>query len=127
MRVRLAPESLIFNGHLETNGRFQIFGGGGNDVLIGGHGDDGFVAGAGNDLMDLSFGGADTASGGAGGDTFQFAAAFDAASQVDGGADYDVVQLSGDYTGLHAVLLGAGSMTNVEEIDLWRVLATATH
>ena len=32
----LAGEDLVFDGHFETNGKFVILGGGGNDTLVGG-------------------------------------------------------------------------------------------
>ena len=68
---------LTFNGAAETNGKFAITGGAGNDVLTGG---------AGADFFTLTSGGNDIANGGNGNDTFSFGAAFIAADQVDGGA-----------------------------------------
>jgi Ca2+-binding RTX toxin-like protein len=114
----LSGNTLIFNGHAETDGSFQIIGGAGNDVLIGGQGADLYEGNAGNDQLDLSSGGSDTAVGGAGGDTIQFGATFDSSDLVDGGGDYDIVQWSGDYTGGNAVVFGLLAFVNVEEIDL---------
>jgi hypothetical protein len=58
----LAGERMTFNGSAETDGKFVIYGGRGNDTLIGGSGAD-LIHGA---------GGRDNMTGGAGADTFQF-------------------------------------------------------
>ena len=73
--------------------------------------------GAGNDIFDLSGGGNDHAIGGDGNDGFSFGAAFTAEDVVEGGAGTnDQIGLQGDYTGLNALTLGAGTMTGIEAI-----------
>jgi Ca2+-binding RTX toxin-like protein len=47
-----ADESLRFDGHLETNGSFWVFGGLGNDNLIGGAKDDSLYGNLGADVLD---------------------------------------------------------------------------
>jgi VCBS repeat-containing protein len=52
-------ETLNFDGHLETNGIFRLFGGAGADTLYGGAGNDTLYGGLGADTL-YGFGGADT-------------------------------------------------------------------
>ena len=109
-----AGDVLTFNGGHETNGRFVLAGGAGNDVLTGGAGNDVFTGNAGNDTFNLSFGGNDTASGGLGNDTFVMGAALTAADKIDGGNGNDTVMLNGDYSA--GVVFGAKTMASVEKI-----------
>ncbi|HEY1630649.1 MAG TPA: calcium-binding protein [Rhizomicrobium sp.] len=55
------------------------------------------------------------------GDDFDFSVTgqggFTAADHINGQDGYDRLQLGGDYTGSHAVVLGANTVTNVEEFD----------
>jgi VCBS repeat-containing protein len=102
-----AGDQLTFDGSAETDGRFIIRAGAGNDVLTGG---------AGADSFRLKAGGNDTAHGGGGNDTFYFRGAFTAADQVDGGTGVDVLSLNGDYSG--GVTFNATTLTNVEKIIL---------
>jgi VCBS repeat-containing protein len=77
-------ESLAFNGSDETDGRFVLNGGSGNDVLTGGSGDD------------IIFGGArgDTLTGGAGNDIFVYRKASDSNStERDGIQDFNLGDL----------------------------------
>ncbi len=83
-----ATETLTFDGHLETDGNFRLFGGAGDDVITGG---------AGNDLI---FGGlgTDTLTGGAGADTFRYQSAAESTTNGrDGIQDFgagDTIDLS---------------------------------
>ncbi|HYW14845.1 MAG TPA: tandem-95 repeat protein, partial [Allosphingosinicella sp.] len=83
-----SEESLSFNGSDESNGRFSIFGGAGNDVLTGG---------AGADLISGGLRG-DTLTGGAGNDIFRYSSTGDSNStERDGIQDFnsgDVIDLS---------------------------------
>src|SRR4051812_27075046 len=65
-----ANETLHFDGSLETNGNFRLFGGDADDVVKGG---------AGNDLIYGGLG-ADQLTGGAGADTFRYASAAQSSS-----------------------------------------------
>ena len=73
-----AGSTFVFNGLAETNGRFWLNSGGGNDNLTGGTGDDELESGGGADSLsgaagndDLNGGtGADTMTGGIGNDTY---------------------------------------------------------
>jgi hypothetical protein len=75
----LPGEDLRFDGSAETSGRFSVFAGRGNDVLIGGAGNDGFLFGD-----DGSFTGADL---------------------VRGNGGNDSIALRGNYVGANAVVL----------------------
>ncbi|HWA92602.1 MAG TPA: hypothetical protein VG889_21400 [Rhizomicrobium sp.] len=106
-----AGDVMIFDGAAESDGGFYIAGGAGDDVLTGGQV---------GDVFDLSFGGSDTATAGNGTNVFYLGAALDAGDKIAGGTGFDAVALSGDYTGGHAVIFGAATMTGIDEIDLDR-------
>jgi len=102
-----AGDILVFDGSAETNGRFAILGGAGNDRLTGGTGADHF---------DLTKGGNDTANGGAGDDSFVFGGALTSADHIDGGSGSDTVVLNGDYSA--GLTFSATTMVNVETLQL---------
>jgi Ca2+-binding RTX toxin-like protein len=102
-----ATDTLVFDGSAETNGKFALVGGAGNDTLGGG---------AGADTFDLSKGGDDTALGGAGNDTFVLGGALTSADHIDGGSGADVVVLSGNYAS--GLVFGGSTMVNVETLQL---------
>jgi hypothetical protein len=87
-------------------------------TINGTAGNDNLTGTSGNDTFNLSAGGNDTASGLDGDDIFNLGAAFNAADKIDGGTGYDKVNLNGDYTGANALVMGATTLANVEEIDL---------
>ena len=62
-------ETFAFDGTRELDGRFELTGGGGDDVLTAGFGNDSLNGGPGSDLIDGSLG-ADVMAGGAGDDVF---------------------------------------------------------
>jgi Ca2+-binding RTX toxin-like protein len=99
--------TLTFDGSAETDGYFRITGGYGNDVLTGGANADTFALGRGGD---------DTVHGGGGNDRFQMHGALSPGDQIDGGSGSDVVELNGDYSGAHAVVLLDTTLTNIETI-----------
>ncbi|QQZ29893.1 hypothetical protein HMY34_14615 [Thiothrix subterranea] len=66
--------TLNFDGSLELDGKFNITGGAGNDIIIGGSKDDIIVGGAGDDTL-TGGAGKDTLTGGAGKDNFAMTAA----------------------------------------------------
>jgi hypothetical protein len=100
-----AGDTLTFNGSAETNGKYTIIAGAGNDTLTGG---------AKADVFDLSHGGNDTAHGGAGTDTFLLGAALSAGDVIDGGTGTDTLELNGAYNYTFA----AGQLTGVETLKL---------
>jgi hypothetical protein len=103
-----AGDTLTFDGSAETDGKYTIIAGAGDDTLTGG---------AKADVFDLSHGGIDTVHGGAGTDTFLMGGALTAADQIDGGTGNDTVVLDGDYGGiLHP--LAPTTLTNVETVRL---------
>ena len=137
----------LFSGHSGADilnggaGSDVIDGLNGNDVINGGAGNDVINGGAGIDTLDYSDATAavtvnfltGVATGGAGtdifsnmegvigsafDDTFVFGDQITAASTVNGGAGNDTVALSGDYSGAHALVMTATTMTNVETIGL---------
>jgi Ca2+-binding RTX toxin-like protein len=69
------------------------------------------------DLFRLENGGNDTANGGNGDDGFFFGGTFTAADVVNGGAGTnDQIGLQGDYSGVAALTLGAGTISGIEAI-----------
>ncbi|HEX2591359.1 MAG TPA: cadherin-like domain-containing protein [Rhizomicrobium sp.] len=89
---------LDFNGAAETDGRFKLIGGAGNDTLAGGAQSDTILGGDGNDRI-FGHGGADDLKGGTGSNTFVYAGASDsngtAFDTITGfNADSDVFDLS---------------------------------
>jgi len=110
-----STEALILDGTDETDGRFSVLSGAGNDILAGGAKGDYFHGGAGNDQLfglggnDTLIGGAgtDVLRGGQGKDTFRFENASDSAvGAADSIADFQ----SGDKIDLSAIdANGAGA------------------
>jgi Ca2+-binding RTX toxin-like protein len=90
-----ATEGLNFDGTAESNGRFLVTGGAGNDVVRGGSGIDTINTGAGNDLIHLRGVGEDI---------------------VDGGGDVDTVSFAGVTTALSVNLASDTKLLNVENV-----------
>jgi Ca2+-binding RTX toxin-like protein len=82
----MANESVIFYGQAETDGRFALYGGRGQDALYAGAGADILNGGAGNDTL----------SGGLGDDIYFVDSAADIVQ--DGGTGFDAVYSSVNYT-----------------------------
>lgn len=101
-------DHLIFDGSAETDGRFNIF---------DGHGDDTITGGAKSDVIHLEIGGNDTVHGGGGGDYIFMGGALTAADKIDGGTGFDVVELT-SMGGDDAIVFNATTMTNVEALLL---------
>jgi len=142
-----AGETLVFNGTAETNGRFDVLGGGGADILAGGAGNDYLAGNAGADQLygmggnDVLVGGAgaDQLRGGAGSDLFRYEAVGDStAAAQDRILDFgpgDRIDLSaidarpggGDdafaFIGAAAFSHSAGELRAVQEDGGWRVEA----
>jgi Ca2+-binding RTX toxin-like protein len=105
-----AGNALTFDGSAETDGSFIIGGGAGNDVITGGQW---------GDEIDLSFGGNDTVTLGAGFNQVYMGAALTAADHIDGSAGiFDQVILDGDYSGAHALVFGATTLVDVDDVLL---------
>jgi peptidase M10/serralysin-like protein/hemolysin type calcium-binding protein len=86
-----AGENLTFDGSIETDGAYSIWGGQGVDTL----------------------------SGGANGDLFLFGTgSFAATDHVNGGGGVDQLTLHGDYFGARALVFQPATMTNVERLVL---------
>ncbi|HTQ15109.1 MAG TPA: calcium-binding protein [Rhizomicrobium sp.] len=105
---------LTFNGGAETDGRFSITGGAGNDVITAGAGDDVVAGGDGNDKISLAAGGNDTANGGNGNDSFLMGGAATQDDRINGGAGNDTIVLNGDYLSYYSLQ----NVTNVEKLAL---------
>jgi Ca2+-binding RTX toxin-like protein len=101
-----AGDALTFDGSAETNGRFVLAGGAGNDNLTGG---------AGNDEFLLEQAGSDTANGGGGDDVFSMGAALDTSDRIDGGTGHNTLRLAGDYSG--GLTLGADTIHNIQNVQ----------
>jgi VCBS repeat-containing protein len=89
-----------------------------NDILQGTAGADTYSGGIGDDVFKMQDGGNDNVNGASGNDKFYFGASLTAADTVDGSTGSDTLVLGGDYTGGNAVVLGATTLTSVEQIDL---------
>ncbi len=103
----LVGDDVTFNGAAESDGRFDLRGGAGNDHLTGG---------AQDDIIRLTHGGNDTAKGGGGADFFKLGADLTASDSIDGGGGIDTAQLAGDYSA--GLTFGATTMVNVEQLQL---------
>ncbi|HEX3810772.1 MAG TPA: calcium-binding protein [Rhizomicrobium sp.] len=101
--------SLTFDGSAETNGKFVLHGGAGNDDLTGGSGADTFYdRSGGNDKVDA----------GGGGDTINMGAKLTGADTISGYTGNDKVSITGDYTASHALTMTASTLTSVESLIL---------
>ena len=120
----LAGEDLIFDGHFETDGSFQILGGAGFDTLVGGLQNDEISGGAGNDTLfglagnDSLIGdiGADHLIGGTGKDTFLYTDATDSTGLQHDVLNFfepriDKIDLPGTWAGW-AAAVGAGTLAS---------------
>ena len=118
----LAGEDLVFDGHFETNGKYLILSGGGNDTLVGGQQNDDIIGGAGNDLIFALPGndriagglGADQLIGGTGADTFLYAGAADSTGLQHDVLNFfepriDKIDLPGTWAGW-ATSVGSGTL-----------------
>jgi Ca2+-binding RTX toxin-like protein len=100
-------ESLTFDGAAETDGRFVLRGGGGNDSLRGGAGADRIEGGAGNDTL-KGGAGVDELVGGSGNDLYVLSDATDAVIEAESGGTDEV------RTGLASFSIAA--LANVENL-----------
>jgi Ca2+-binding RTX toxin-like protein len=105
-----AGNTLTFDGSAETDGRFDVVAGAGNDHI---------TTGAGNDTIDLRQGGEDTVQGGGGNDVILVGGTLDAGDRLDGGFDgglgHNVLRLDGDYSA--GLTLGATTLANIETLQ----------
>ncbi|HUO97412.1 MAG TPA: calcium-binding protein [Rhizomicrobium sp.] len=109
---------LYFDGRAETNGKFVITGGAGDDTFKGGAGNDTFNGGAGNNYCEAGTG-TIVYNGGADGDVVRFQAGhLVAADKLDGGGSANTVTLVGDYTGSHALVMNATTIVNFNLLQL---------
>src|SRR4051794_19141700 len=117
-----ASETLHFDGSLETNGNFRLFGGSAADVIKGG---------AGNDLLYGGLG-ADQLTGGGGADTYQFKSV---AESTGGGYDtiigyrpsQDAILLPGRLIGHFDSQLLSGALSTASfDSDLAAAIGSAT-
>ena len=113
---------LTFNGSAETNGTFNITGGGAADVITGGAGNDIIDGGAGNNTITAGQGN-DTITGGTGNETFTFAAAtgLTSADIVDGSSGTDTIALTGNTT-----FIASNDFDNIRNIETITLANTNT-
>jgi Ca2+-binding RTX toxin-like protein len=100
-------DTLTFNGSAETDGRFVVTGGAGNDVLTGG---------AQGDEFRLTQGGTDHVHAGGGDDTISMGA-LTASHVIDGGAGFDILEITGA-VGSDVVSFTASTMTGIDRLVL---------
>jgi len=111
---------LYFDGTAETDGTFLVLCGSGNDTVLGGRGNDVIYGYGGNDLI-VGGGGADVIDCGSGDDTVEFLAgvALNPLCIIDGGTGNNTLQLDGDYSGAHALVLNATTVRNFSTLALF--------
>ena len=90
------------------------------DTITDSSGDNTLNGARGNDFLNAAAGGDDTVNAGEGRDEIYFGTEFTGADTVDGGAGNDQLSLQGDYAGASALVLGADTLAEVEEIVLMR-------
>jgi Ca2+-binding RTX toxin-like protein len=98
--------TLIFDGSAETNGKYEITGGLGDDDILGGGKADKF---------DLTLGGHDRVNGRAGKDTFNLGDKLDSTDSIVGGKGADALKISGMGAD-DAINFNATMMTGIEKI-----------
>ncbi len=110
--------SAVLDFSLETLGSVTVTGGAGNDTITG--------STTGGDSYDFTKGGTDTLHGGSGGNNaIYMGATLTAADSIAAGTGAnDTLFLDGDYTGAHALVFTATTMTGVEFIALDALAAT---
>ncbi len=113
---------LTFNGGVETDGTFNITGGGAADVITGGAGNDIIDGGAGNNVITAGLGN-DTISGGTGSETFIFAAAtgLTSADILNGSSGTDTVALTGN-----TAFTASNDFDNIKNIETITLANTNT-
>ncbi len=113
--VRLAASNtLTFNGSAETDGKFTVFGGAGNDTITGGAGNDKFYG----------LGGADTITGNGGADTFVYTLVSQSTGN-SGGTAYDTI-VGFDAAVDHFNLQTGGAVTGVDAAVITGALSSAS-
>ncbi|HEY2069807.1 MAG TPA: hypothetical protein VGG48_09660 [Rhizomicrobium sp.] len=106
----VAGNDLTFNGAAASSTRsLDVIAGAGDDTITGGNA---------NDTFDLSMGGTDTLAAGAGNDTINMGASLTTADQIDGGTGSDVVLIDGVYMNGNDLVLEAGTLSSVEDLQL---------
>ncbi|HTQ15242.1 MAG TPA: VCBS domain-containing protein [Rhizomicrobium sp.] len=118
--------SYTITGGATVNVTITIQGVDSNDILIGTSGNDTYNGGIGDDQFKMQGGGDpalgggnDNVSGGSGDDTFYFGSTLTAADTINGGTGTDTLVLGdANYTGGNALVLGASTLTSVEQINL---------
>jgi len=103
-----AAAAFTFVGSAETDGKFSITGGAGNDAITSGNGGDTIDGGAGNDTVTLGTG-ADSVLGGAGNDTIVAGGNLTAADTIDGGDGTDTLSVS--------TITSSGAFANVKNVE----------
>lgn len=94
-----------FNGAAETDGRFNVSDGYGDDVLIGSQG---------GDSLSMSYGGNDYIDGQGGGDVIMAENNFGAGDFINGGAGGDIVYFRGVQSG--TIILDGSNFQNIETL-----------
>jgi Ca2+-binding RTX toxin-like protein len=108
--------TLTFNGAFESDGRFVVKAGSGDDTVRTGAGDDVVKGGSGDDQI-ANNGGVDTIAGNNGADTISLGATLTAADTINGGKGHDIVMIVGaNYAS--GLTFAATTMVKVEELLL---------
>lgn len=118
--ITSSTASFNFTGSAETDGKFSILGGAGNDTFYLGAGNDTAAGGDGADIIYGSGGGNDSLLGGAGNDTINMGSGLSSGDTIDGGDGSDTLQVSSsavsstdfaNVTGIETLKLAAAAVT----------------
>ncbi|HEX2590944.1 MAG TPA: calcium-binding protein [Rhizomicrobium sp.] len=106
-------QTLTWLGFNETDGKYRLDGGAGDDTLTGSTGNDIFNGNGGNDVINTGAGD-DVVNGGDGNDTVNVGAFLHAAQKFDGGTGANTLALYGDTT----AVLNATTMKNFNSLTM---------
>lgn len=112
-----AAASLSIDASAETDGRYVITGGAGNDSIKGGNVGDSLSGGAGNDTITAGTG-VDSINGGDGNDTFNLGANLTGTDTIDGGSGTDKLVVT--------TITTSGAFANVKNVESIAISDAAT-
>lgn len=98
-------DHLTFDGSAETDGKFYVIAGAGDDTITGG---------ARHDVFDLSLGGTDTVRGGGGNDTFLLGDSLWSDDRIDGGTGQNTLH-AGGFSGGDSIVFTDTTVQHIQD------------